>query len=87
MLEKDTIRTSFGTITNIRSDEYGSLYITNESDHEVKMSDKNKKWSHQIPEVKEKCLQYKGKKVDIITSQTTKDWEPAEYFCDVVLVE
>ena len=87
MLEKDTVRTGFGIIANIRSDEYGSLYITNELGHEVKMSDKNKKWFRQIPAVKEKCLQYKGKKVDIITSQTTKDWKPADYFCDVVLVE
>ncbi|GAB1621305.1 hypothetical protein AAOGI_13550 [Agarivorans albus] len=86
MLEKYTIRTAFGVITNIRSDEDGSLYITNENNREVKMSDKNKRWFRQIPEVKEKCIGYKGRKVDIITSQTTKNWKPAEYFCDVVLI-
>ncbi|MGS0696724.1 hypothetical protein [Shewanella sp. 0m-4] len=87
MLEKETIRTTFGVIANVRTDQDGSLYITNENNHEVKMSDRNKKWSRQIPAVTEKCISYKGKKVDIITSQTTDDWKPAEYFCDVVLIE
>ena len=86
MLEKDTVRTAFGVITSVRSDQDGSLYITNENNHEVKMSDRNKKWFRQIPAVKEKCIGYKGQKVDIITSQTTDDWKPKEYFCDVVLV-
>ena len=87
MSEKELIRTSFGVITSVHSDEDGSLYIKNNDGNEVKMSNRNQKWFRQIPIVKKKCLQYKGKKVDILTSQTTAPWEPIKYFCDVVLIE
>ena len=87
MLKKNIVRTTFGVIKNVQTGPDGSLYITNEKNDEVKMSNKNKKWFRQIPTVKEKCIAYKDKKVDIITSQTTDHWKPIEYFCDVILNE
>ncbi len=62
MLEKDIVRSTFGIITSVKSDADGSLYITNENGHKVKMSNKNKKWFRQIPAIKEKCNEYTGKK-------------------------
>ena len=80
------VRASFGVIKNIEVDNDGSLFITNEHGHRVKMSNKYGKWAANTPEVKIKCVSFKDQKVDILTSQTTAPWKPYDYFCDVILV-
>ncbi|PMH37128.1 hypothetical protein BCU68_08495 [Vibrio sp. 10N.286.49.B3] len=82
MLKKKYVKNHFGEICDVSTDNDGNLYITNKDGHTVKMS--YSKWFRQIPDIEKKCHKYKGKCVDILTSQTKKEWEPAKYFCDVI---
>lgn len=82
-VQKKLISKQFGILKLVKLDAYGNLLITNDAGLQVKMA--FSKWSQQIPQTHEKCLEYVGCDVCIVTSQTTAPWSTDNYFCDIKL--
>jgi hypothetical protein len=54
------------------------------SDGQIRQLSKGGNWPKHISEnLFKKAEQLKGKSVYIVTSQTTKNWEPSEWLCDI----
>lgn len=76
------VRTNFGTLTNVRKDDY-YVWITNSRGESRKMS--LSKYKESAEAVFNKAQTFVGKEVSILTSQNTADWSSAQWFSDIFL--